>query len=113
MWDTVGALGAPGPVGEVLNGQLRPCFNSTLNDSMSLLYRPLGHFVRPIGQHRGDGEQLHRSVLDRLALKECGYAPPNLTPDLLAGAGALPVADTTYVARGIPCEPAAELPALR
>jgi uncharacterized protein (DUF2235 family) len=88
----------------------RPCFNSTLNNSMSLLYRPLGEYLRPLAQHRADGEQLHRSVLDRIGLAACNYSPRNVPKDLYEGETALPVVDTTGIARGIPCELVGEPP---
>lgn len=76
----------------------RPCFNSTLHDSMSAMYRAMGPWVRPVGTHAEHGEVIHRSALDRKALSECAYAPPNL-----AGPSPLPVADTTRIPRGTPC----------
>jgi uncharacterized protein (DUF2235 family) len=88
----------------------RPCFNSTLNDSMSLMYRLLGEYHRPIGQHREHGEQIHRSIIDRRKLKELGYAPPNLSADLIEGPNALPVVDTRRIPRGTPCQPEQEHP---
>ena len=81
----------------------RPCFNSTPNDSMTIWYRTLGDFHRPIGTHRQHGEQLHESVIDRINLKELRYAPQNLPRDLVGGPTALPVVKTTRIARGIPC----------
>ena len=76
-----------------------PHYAATLNDSMTLTYRPLGVLQRPIGEHRAHGEMLHRSV-------ECRwnhfaeYRPKNLRADLLSGgAHALPVTDTTRMPR--------------
>lgn len=75
----------------------RPCFNSTLNDSMSLLYRAI---VREVGARQGDGQCLHQSALDRAGLAAMKYAPDNLkTPS----AKALPVVTTRRVMRGTPC----------
>jgi uncharacterized protein (DUF2235 family) len=88
----------------------RPCFNSTLNDSMSMLYRPVGQYARPIGQYRAHGEQIHQSVIDRLNLKDLKYAPPNLTNDLIQGPQSLPIVNTNRISRGTPCEPAQEHP---
>jgi hypothetical protein len=81
----------------------KPCFNSNLNDSMSLLYRPLGTNVRTLGDHRDSGEALHQSVLDRLKLADCKYSPRNVPAELLDGPKALPVAQTTRIARGSAC----------
>lgn len=77
-----------------------PCFNSRLHDSMSFMYRAMPKHVRPIGLQAADGEAVHQSALDRMALAECAYAPQNLrdrTP--------LPVVDTQRVPRGEPCPP--------
>lgn len=75
----------------------RPCFNSTLNDSMSLLYRSM---VRQIGTGKGDGQCVHQSVLDRMGLASLNYAPQNMSS--LAG-NALPIVNTHRVQRGKPC----------
>lgn len=82
-----------------------PCFNSTLNVSMNWFYRTLGKNIRVLGEHRKDGECIHRSVIDRLNLKDCAYAPPNVTPDLISSATALPITDTSpsRIKRGIAC----------
>ena len=87
----------------------RPCFNSTLNDSMTLLYRSLGTLERPIGEHREHGEQVHQSAIDRLSLPECGYAPPNLR-SVMCGDAPLPIVNTTRIARGTACHLADEPP---
>ncbi len=76
----------------------RPCFNATLNNSMTAAYRAMGQHVRGIGAHRGHGECVHQSVLDRMAHAPSAYAPANL-----AAAGTLPVVTTTRIARGTPC----------
>lgn len=77
----------------------RPCFNATLNDSMTLAYKAMGAVARPVGRLRAHGECLHRSVLDRMAHGPCGYRPVNVP----GGAEALPVVDTRRVPRGVPC----------
>lgn len=68
-----------------------PHFDSKLHESMTLLYKMMGPFVRPIGQHLADGEAVHQSALDRMADAECKYAPENLK----SMASKLPVAKTT------------------
>ena len=81
----------------------RPCFNSTLNDSMSAMYRAMGPYVRPIGRQIADGEGIHKSVTDRMALAECNYKPTNVA-DYLANPS-VRVVDTKRIARGVPCPP--------
>ena len=88
----------------------RPCFNSTLNDSMTLQYELLGKYPRPIGMHRPHGEQLHQSVIDRLKCAVLKYAPENLGKDLIEGPNALPIVNTTRIRRGSPCELSQERP---
>jgi hypothetical protein len=73
-----------------------PCFNSVLNDSMTITYKVMGENVRRLGQHANDGEALHRSAIDRKNLLACAYDPPNLDLNL-------PVVDTTRLPRGQPC----------
>jgi hypothetical protein len=90
---------------------LRPCFNSTLNDSMSLLYQSLGTFERPIGEHREHGEQVHQSAIDRMNLPQCQYSPANLM-SAMSGGAPLPIVNTTRIARGRPCGPAEERPSV-
>lgn len=79
----------------------RPCFNSTLNDSMTAMYKVMGSYQRPVGTHRAHGEVIHQSALDRHQLKDCRYAPPNLTSHL----NELPlrVVNTGRIPRGTPC----------
>ncbi|MCU7942954.1 MAG: DUF2235 domain-containing protein [Candidatus Thiodiazotropha sp. (ex Cardiolucina cf. quadrata)] len=80
----------------------RPCFNSVLNDSMTIPYRVMGPFERQIGNHVNDGEVLHQSVLDRMHLAKCDYAPSNLkayTENRLD----IPVVNTTRIDRDEPC----------
>ena len=81
-----------------------PCFNSVLQNSMTPMYRILGIHVRPIGTLAGSGEVAHRSALDRKALTECRYDPPNLDAYLSSGPKASP-ATTTRVPTGVPCPP--------
>jgi uncharacterized protein (DUF2235 family) len=80
-----------------------PCFNSELIDSMTAKYRALGEFVRPMGDHKADGEAVHQSVLDRHGLAAMDYAPKNLARYLAMGAPA--VVTTTRTPRGVPCPP--------
>lgn len=55
-----------------------PHFNSVLQNSMTAMYRLMGPYARPIGQHLADGEAVHQSALDRMADAACRYAPENL-----------------------------------
>lgn len=77
----------------------RPCFNSNSNDSMTTMYRLLGRYIRPLGKYRDSGEQIHRSVMDRINMASLGYAPSNYPQELRQGPAALPVVDTTRIAR--------------
>lgn len=79
-----------------------PCYNSTLRDSMSLTYRPLGTYVRPIGELPASGEMLHKAALDRLGDPQCKYTPDNLRACLSSNAQ-LPITDTHRTPRGTPC----------
>jgi len=79
----------------------RPCFNSAMRDSMTLMYQVMGPHVRPIGEHAADGEFVHKSAVDRLNLPECAYDPENLRAYVARGAPQ--VVDTTRVPRGTPC----------
>jgi hypothetical protein len=45
---------------------------------MSTMYRIMGPYVRPIGEHLADGEYVHPCALERRNAKELGYDPPNL-----------------------------------
>lgn len=76
----------------------KPCFNSTLNDSMSMLYRSM---VRAVEIMPGDGQCIHQAALDRVALAAMKYAPINLAA---ARAKALPTVTTRRIARGTPCK---------
>lgn len=74
----------------------KPCFNSTLNDSMAWYYQAQ---IRQITPSPGDGQCLHQSVLDRMALPAMKYAPTNVN----ATTRALPVVNTRRILRGTPC----------
>jgi uncharacterized protein (DUF2235 family) len=82
-------------------GFFRPCFNATLNDSMTLAYKAMGAVTRELGRHLAHGECLHQSVLDRMAHAPSAYAPKNVPAP--GAAGALPVVTTRRIARGTPC----------
>ena len=79
-----------------------PCFNSKLNDSMSLKYRVFGEYVRPMGRFLAHGETVHQAPVDRRALFS-DYRPENLEVFLTANPGVTP-AQTTRIPRGTPCE---------
>ncbi len=79
----------------------RPCFNSTLHDSMTAFYRAMGENLRAIGAQRADGEGVHQSAIDRRDYAPSRYAPPNLAAAFAIGA--LAVGNTTRIARGTPC----------
>jgi uncharacterized protein (DUF2235 family) len=64
----------------------KPVSTGKMHESMSLMYRLMGPFVRPLGQHLADGEAVHESTLKRMA--DCQYAPENLK----AAVSKLPVA---------------------
>jgi uncharacterized protein (DUF2235 family) len=87
--------------GKFLN-YYKPCFNSTLRDSMTAMYKVMGRYIRPIGEYLADGEAIHQSALDRMNLPACHYAPENLLK-FLKSAGAAPATDTSRVPRGTPC----------
>lgn len=78
-------------------GHYKACFNSTLNDSMSLMYRSM---VREVGVGRGDGQCVHQAALDRTALPDLEYAPQNLETPV---AKALRTTNTHRIKRGTPC----------
>ncbi len=82
----------------------RPCFNSTLHDSMSLKYRVFGEHLRPIGEHLADGEAVHQAALDRWQLF-ADYRPKNLQRFFDGAGKGAPLAQTPSVARGVPCPP--------
>jgi uncharacterized protein (DUF2235 family) len=76
----------------------KPCFNSTLNDSMSTMYKAMGPIERQIGAHLSDGECIHQSVIDRMNHGPSAYRPKNLP-----SVSGMPVVNTTRIARGKPC----------
>ena len=82
----------------------RNCFNSVLNDSMTLFYRTMGQFVRPIGEHMTNDECVHKSAMDRMNLAQCQYQPENLL-GFLRRNGTVRPAVTTRVPTGVPCPP--------
>ncbi len=84
-------------------GPFQPCFNAQLVDSMTVKYRALGQYVRPLGDHKAHGEMLHQSVLDRHGYAESKYQPENLKRFLNAGPPV--VTNTKRTARGVPCPP--------
>jgi uncharacterized protein (DUF2235 family) len=78
----------------------KPCFNSTLFDSMSAKYKLLGSHERRLGEH---GDVVHQSAVDRLNHTPSRYDAANLKR-YLSPATAGTAANTTRVARGTPCE---------
>lgn len=86
-------------------GHYLPCFNSTLNNTMTGMYRVLGKHVRALGSHVAHGEAIHQSALDRAALAACQYKADNLAA--CVAQTQLPVVNTTRMPRGKPC---ADLP---
>jgi uncharacterized protein (DUF2235 family) len=83
-------------------GFFKPCFNSTLNDSMSLKYRVFGQYVRPMGQFLAHGEAVHQAAIDRRAFFR-DYRAKNLEAFVAANAG-VASPQTTRIPRGTPCE---------
>lgn len=81
-------------------GHYLPCFNSTLNDSMSMMYRIMGPIDREVAAHPEDGEVVHQAALDRLGMKELGYGPDSLRAAI--GRTARTV-NTARILRGKPC----------
>ena len=79
----------------------RPCFNSAMRESMTLMYKVMGTHLRPLGEHAADGECGHKSAVDRLNLPAYGYDPDNLRAHIALGASH--IVDTTRVPRGAPC----------
>jgi uncharacterized protein (DUF2235 family) len=80
----------------------KPCFNSTLHDSMSAKYRLFGPNHRPIGLNGLDGQFVHQSAIDRRA-HDSGYRPRNLEAYLVNGASTGMYLQTLRVPRGVPC----------
>lgn len=79
-----------------------PCFNSKLQDSMTMKYRLFGTHLRPIGNHLQDGEAVHQAAVDRWQLFT-DYRPKNLAAFLEGAGNGRPLAQTPNVARGEPC----------
>lgn len=86
-----------------------PCFNSTLNNSMSPKYQVMGEHLRPIGRF---ADVLHRSAYDRHRLPEMKYAPSNLM-DYLERHGPVANAESKSGSAGMPCPPMPIRPADR
>lgn len=80
-----------------------PCFNSVLQDSMSITYEIIGTYERVIGEHLSAGECIHQSALDRLEHADSAYKPKNLTQFMAKGQ--FPICDTVRIERGNPCGP--------
>lgn len=78
----------------------RPCFNSTLNDSMTTMYRAMGPVTRAIATQPAGNEAIHKSAIDRMQHAPSAYRPQNLQ-DCLNRTPT--IADTTRIARGEPC----------
>lgn len=76
----------------------KPCFNSILQDSMKPIYKLMGSYIRPIGNHSTDGEAIHQSAIDRKNLAVCEYTPVNL--ESVTG---LAYVNTKRIVRGTPC----------
>jgi uncharacterized protein (DUF2235 family) len=79
-----------------------PCFNSEMQDSMTLKYKVFGAYVRPIGRQLADGEIVHKSAMDRMHLPACDYSPENLQA-YIHKVGKAPTSDTTRIPRGVAC----------
>ena len=69
--------------------------DSKLFDSMTLKYKLLGKFVRPIGASQQGGESLHESAVERLSDPTLAYAPDNATAFRTLGSD--PIARTTWI----------------
>jgi uncharacterized protein (DUF2235 family) len=79
-----------------------PCFNSLLQDSMTPMYKLMGPYLRPIGEHLPAGETVHKSAVDRKNLAACSYHAENLDA-FLPNASTISLANTTRVPTGVPC----------
>lgn len=79
----------------------RPYCDLKLNDSMTFMYKVMGPYVRPIGQHLTDGEEIHQSAIDRMNLPECQYSPQNLRESLTKNPQP-PIVNTRRIPRGTP-----------
>jgi uncharacterized protein (DUF2235 family) len=98
MIEKAGALGLEMDTEYLSSSDFQPCFNSVMKDSMTAMYKLLGPIDREVGNALEAAERVHQSVLDRLALPECHYAPASR-----AQLEKLPVVTTASVARGTPC----------
>ncbi|MDB4875579.1 MAG: hypothetical protein JWM41_2025 [Gemmatimonadetes bacterium] len=78
----------------------RPCFNGTLHDSMSTMYRVMGPITRAIGAH-GSDEAPHQSSIDRRGLASAGYAPVNLADYLAKNPAVTPYATKLAASRSV------------
>lgn len=70
-----------------------PHYASILRNSMTAMYRVLGHADRKIGSYVDHGEAIHQSVLDRWN-SDPEYRPSNLTQKLISS---LKIAKTTRI----------------
>jgi uncharacterized protein (DUF2235 family) len=80
----------------------RPCFNSTIHNLMTPMYRALGRNVRTIGDYTPHGEVVHQSAIDRMNWEPSAYHPHNLK-DYLEMSGSPRITDTRRLPRGTPC----------
>lgn len=80
----------------------RPCFDSTLNDSMTWMYRIFGPMTREIPAHPENEHAIHQSAIDRMKGVELEYMPPNLVSFLAENPSAL-IVPTNQMSRGTPC----------
>jgi uncharacterized protein (DUF2235 family) len=80
----------------------KPCFDGTLHDSMSLVYRAMIPITRPIGAH-GQDERPHQAAIDRNNSQASAYSPSNLLEYLGQHASIAPY-QTQLPASRVPCE---------
>ena len=71
-----------------------PHFDSTLHESMSLMYRLMGPLQRPVGADPAAFETVHRSVLQRRETADSRYGPANLDGYVSGAPGVMAVVDT-------------------
>jgi hypothetical protein len=69
---------------------------------MSLKYRAMIPYDRPVAAHPADGEIVHQAAIDRWQLFT-DYRPPELKKYLESGGTSAQHAQTTSVPRGTPC----------
>jgi uncharacterized protein (DUF2235 family) len=81
----------------------RPCFNSTLNDSMTWIYQIMGPITREVAPGADNNHAIHQSVMDRMNTAELAYRPSSLVAFLNANPN-VSVVNTTRVARGKECK---------